>query len=154
MPLLFRLSLLAHGSQINTGTTSRPQIAIPEYIFGHSKRNIDVMSGQVKCPPFFTKLRTVVHVHSSRSRSRSRSRSSSRSYKDIVAKYLYLLVAFWCTWLAFWSGHSSYFGELQWSQDQTSLICHLRRFARNFSNIDFFPKSLPLKDDELAMSEM
>ena len=31
---------------------------------------------------------------------------------------------------------------------------HLRMFARNFSNIDFFLKLLPLKDDELAMSEM
>ena len=31
---------------------------------------------------------------------------------------------------------------------------YLRTFARNFSNIDFFLKILPLKDDELAMSEM
>ena len=31
---------------------------------------------------------------------------------------------------------------------------NLRTFARNFSNIDFFLKLLPLKDDELAMSEM
>ena len=30
----------------------------------------------------------------------------------------------------------------------------LRTFARNFSNIDFFLKILPLKDGELAMSEM
>ena len=30
----------------------------------------------------------------------------------------------------------------------------LRTFARNFSNIDFFLTILPLKDDELAMSEM
>ena len=30
----------------------------------------------------------------------------------------------------------------------------LRTFVRNFSNIDFFLKLLPLKDDELAMSEM
>ena len=30
----------------------------------------------------------------------------------------------------------------------------LRTFARNFSNIDFFLKFLPLKGDELAMSEM
>ena len=30
----------------------------------------------------------------------------------------------------------------------------LRTFARNFSNIDFFLKILPLKDDELVMSEM
>ena len=30
----------------------------------------------------------------------------------------------------------------------------LRTFARNVSNIDFFPKILPLKDDELVMSEM
>ena len=34
------------------------------------------------------------------------------------------------------------------------MITHLRTFARNFSNIDFFLKILPLKDDELAMSEM
>ena len=30
----------------------------------------------------------------------------------------------------------------------------LRTFVRKFSNIDFFPKILPLKDDELVMSEM
>ena len=30
----------------------------------------------------------------------------------------------------------------------------LRAFARNFSNIDFFLRILPLKDHELAMSEM
>ena len=30
----------------------------------------------------------------------------------------------------------------------------LRTFAQNFSNIDFFLKILPLKDDELALSEM
>ena len=34
------------------------------------------------------------------------------------------------------------------------LIKYLRTFARNFSSIDFFLKMLPLKDDELAMSEM
>ena len=33
-------------------------------------------------------------------------------------------------------------------------IVYLRTFARNFSNIDFFLKILPLKDHELAMSEM
>ena len=31
---------------------------------------------------------------------------------------------------------------------------HLRTFARKFSNIDFFLQILPLKDDELVMSEM
>ena len=30
----------------------------------------------------------------------------------------------------------------------------LRTFARKFSNIDFFLKILPLKDDELVTSEM
>ena len=30
----------------------------------------------------------------------------------------------------------------------------LRTFARKFSNIDFFLKIFPLKDDELVMSEM
>ena len=30
---------------------------------------------------------------------------------------------------------------------------HLRTFARKFSNIYFFQKILPLKDDELVMSE-
>ena len=30
----------------------------------------------------------------------------------------------------------------------------IRMFARKFSNIDFFLKILPLKDDELVMSEM
>ena len=31
---------------------------------------------------------------------------------------------------------------------------NLRTFVPNFSNIDFFQKILPLKDHELAMSEM
>ena len=31
--------------------------------------------------------------------------------------------------------------------------CNLRTFARKFSNIDFFLKILPLKDDESVMSE-
>ena len=31
---------------------------------------------------------------------------------------------------------------------------NLRMFARKFFNIDFFLKILPLKDDELGMSEM
>ena len=30
----------------------------------------------------------------------------------------------------------------------------LRTFARKFSNVDFFLKILPLKDDELVMSAM
>ena len=34
------------------------------------------------------------------------------------------------------------------------VIVDLRTFAQNFSNIDFFLKILPLKDGELAMSEM
>ena len=33
-------------------------------------------------------------------------------------------------------------------------MAYLRTFARKFSNIDFFLKILPLKDDELVMSEM
>ena len=41
-------------------------------------------------------------------------------------------------------------GSIEWKDDDI----HLRTFARNFSNIDFFLKLLPLKDDELAMSEM
>ena len=44
------------------------------------------------------------------------------------------------------------------ANDRQTLITHMRRplrtFARNFSNIDFFQKILPLEDDELAMSEM
>ena len=36
--------------------------------------------------------------------------------------------------------------------DQSSRV--LRTFARKFSNIDFSLRILPLKDDELAMSEM
>ena len=36
----------------------------------------------------------------------------------------------------------------------SSVRALLRTFARNFSNIDFFLKILPLKDAELAMSEM
>ena len=39
-------------------------------------------------------------------------------------------------------------------RNETSKHHFLRTFARNFSNIDFFLKILPLKDDELAMSEM
>ena len=35
-----------------------------------------------------------------------------------------------------------------------SEVGRLRTFALNFSNIDFFLKILPMKDDELAMSEM
>ena len=38
--------------------------------------------------------------------------------------------------------------------EQVQIMFPLRTFARNFSNIDFFLKILPLKDDELAMSEM
>ena len=33
-------------------------------------------------------------------------------------------------------------------------VNELRTFARKFSNIDFFLRILPLKDDELVMSEM
>ena len=40
------------------------------------------------------------------------------------------------------------------SPNHCNHLGHLRTFARNFSNIDFFLKILPLKDDELAMSEM
>ena len=39
-------------------------------------------------------------------------------------------------------------------QNTTEQQNHLRTFARNFSNIDFFLKILPLKDHELATSEM
>ena len=37
---------------------------------------------------------------------------------------------------------------------QFCLLILLRTFAPNFSNIDFFLEILPLKDDELVMSEM
>ena len=40
------------------------------------------------------------------------------------------------------------------SQTESFRDCKLRTFARKFSNIDFFLKILPLKDDELVMSEM
>ena len=33
-------------------------------------------------------------------------------------------------------------------------VLPLRKFARKFSNIDFFLQILPLKDDELVMSEI
>ena len=36
----------------------------------------------------------------------------------------------------------------------SSVRALLRTFARNFSNIDFFLKILPSKDNELVMSEM
>ena len=61
-------------------------------------------------------------------------------------------------------GHKSLsYDELLTTASMTSTYCRrlrqalvllLRTFARNFSNIDFFLKILPLKDDELAMSEM
>ena len=35
-----------------------------------------------------------------------------------------------------------------------TVVSHLRTFAQKFSNIDFFLKISPLKDDELLMSEM
>ena len=35
-----------------------------------------------------------------------------------------------------------------------SYLAALRTFARKFCNIDFFLRILPLKDDELVMSEM
>ena len=35
-----------------------------------------------------------------------------------------------------------------------AVFLDLRTFARKFSNIDFFLQILPLKDDELVMSEM
>ena len=35
-----------------------------------------------------------------------------------------------------------------------NFVNKLRTFVRKFSNIDFFLKILPLKDDELVMSEM
>ena len=41
--------------------------------------------------------------------------------------------------------------------DFSAQQCHAsvsRTFAREFSNIDFFQQILPLKDDELVMSEM
>ena len=38
--------------------------------------------------------------------------------------------------------------------DEIFRLIILRTFARNFSSIDFFLKILPLKDLELAMSEM
>ena len=37
---------------------------------------------------------------------------------------------------------------------QCNLRFNLRTFARKFSDIDFFLQILPLKDDELVMSEM
>ena len=37
---------------------------------------------------------------------------------------------------------------------KTCFLMFLRTFARKFSNIDFFLKILPLKDDEIVMSEM
>ena len=43
-------------------------------------------------------------------------------------------------------------GEL--SGAESALTGALRTFARKFSNIDFFLQILPLKDDELVMSEM
>ena len=36
----------------------------------------------------------------------------------------------------------------------SSINVELRTFAANFSSVDFFLEILPLKDDELVMSEM
>ena len=52
-----------------------------------------------------------------------------------------------------------YSGALLWNSfpqniGQSDQLGSLRTFARKFSNIDFFLKILPLKDDELVMSEM
>ena len=44
------------------------------------------------------------------------------------------------------------FAQFNGHLKELSLV--LRMFARNFSNIDFFLRILPLKDDELVMSEM
>ena len=38
--------------------------------------------------------------------------------------------------------------------DKSNDSQRLRTFAPNFSNIDFFLEILPLKDDELVMSEL
>ena len=46
------------------------------------------------------------------------------------------------------------FGVTSGRRPPSSSSWCLKTFARNFSNIDFFLKILPLKDDELAMSEM
>ena len=39
-------------------------------------------------------------------------------------------------------------------KNKTLWLSDVRTFGRKFSNIDFFLKILPLKDDELVMSEM
>ena len=44
--------------------------------------------------------------------------------------------------------------EIQGKFGRDYAMSPLRKFARKFSNIDFFLKILPLKDDELVMSEM
>ena len=47
------------------------------------------------------------------------------------------------------------FVGLHWSRiAPLQSIYALRTFARKFSNIDFFLKILPLKDNELVLSEM
>ena len=88
---------LAHGNRMNTGTTLRSEIAITEYISGHTKRRLNITSGPVKYSPFFAKLRTVVHIHV----------LVHGRTKDIVAKYLCLFAAFCCAWAACWSSHGS-----------------------------------------------
>ena len=46
--------------------------------------------------------------------------------------------------------YSRFFARDAWRH----MSARLRTFARNFCNIDFFLKILPLKDHELARSEM
>ena len=55
-----------------------------------------------------------------------------------------------------WYSLRSRVRKSHWSPDFFRLLLSnsLRMFARKFSNIDFFLKILPLKDDELVMSEM
>ena len=47
-----QVQFLAHGNQINTGTTLRQETAITEYIFGHTKQKLYITSGRVKYSPF------------------------------------------------------------------------------------------------------
>ena len=61
--------------------------------------------------------------------------------------------ALWCSTFVFvdycWKGQF-----VTWPNKRCYGAKLLRTFAPNFSNIDFFLEILPLKDDELVMSEM
>ena len=78
------------------------------------------------------------------------------SYEGLLLNFLPSLQAFFFFAITFYHPRDLFqraFCYSKWLRFQT-IVEVLRTFARNFSNIDFFLQILPLKDDELVMSEM